>query len=335
MSVSRRNFLKLTGGGALVGTAADTAQARPNKEPLPNAVGMLYDATLCIGCKACMVGCKQANGMPIETTLQQPMWDSPPDISDKTLNNIKVYRHGSAEVKDREIDGFSFVKRHCMHCVDAVCVSVCPVNAMRKDHETGVVTHHPEVCIGCRYCVFACPYNVPAYEFDNPLGQIQKCQFCDHRLKEGKLPGCVETCPTGASLFGTREEVLAEAQRRLAMRPGEEYEFPMNTVNSPHRHVAKIKEYQNHIFGEKEGGGTQVFMLAGVPFAKLGMPELPEKSAASRSEGVQHTLYKGLALPLLLFAGLLYATRKTVGKGHDDGHGEQPAESKDQGWKAP
>lgn len=320
MGVSRRNFLKLAGSSALVSTAAATVdvEARPNKKPAPQAVGMLYDATICIGCKACVAGCKEANNMPVDSMTEPPIWDTPLDISDKTLNVIEVYKNGSAEVKDREVDGYSFMKRHCMHCVDAVCVSVCPVSAMRKNPITGVVTHHPEVCIGCRYCSFACPFNVPAYEFDNPLGQIQKCQFCDHRLVEGKLPGCVEACPTGASLFGSYEDILAEAKRRLSMRPGEEYEYPLNTVDSPHRHVATVKEYEDHMYGDAdEGGGTQVVVLSGVPFTKLGLPDLPEKSAASRSESVQHTLYKGMIAPALLFAGLLYITRKHTQNMHE------------------
>jgi len=315
MSLNRRNFLKLTGGAAVLG-AAGTAEARPNKEPSPDAVGMLYDATICIGCKACMAGCKEANDMPIDSNLaepgQPPIWDTPVDISDKTLNIIKVYKQGAAEVKDREFNGFSFIKRHCMHCVDASCISVCPVNAMRKNPVTGVVTYHPEVCIGCRYCAFACPFNVPAYEFEKPLGQIRKCQFCDHRLKQGQLPGCVEHCPTGASLFGSRTQILEEARRRLSMRPGEEYEYPMQTVDSPHKHVATVKQYQNHIYGEKEGGGTQVMMLAAVPYEKLGLPNLPEKSAASRSETVQHAVYRGFMAPTLLLIFLLYITSKTV-----------------------
>jgi Fe-S-cluster-containing dehydrogenase component len=277
---------------------------------------MLYDATLCVGCKACVAGCKAVNNMPVESASAQPIWDTPLDISDKTLNVIKVYKHGTAAVKDREVDGFSFIKRHCMHCVDAVCVSVCPVNAMRKDSRTGVVTYHPDVCIGCRYCAFACPYNVPAFEFENPFGQIHKCQFCDHRLKAGKLPGCVESCPTGATLFGSRQEIMAEAKRRLAMRPGEHYSYPMNTVDSVHRHEAVVPHYQEHIYGEKEGGGTQVVMLAGVPFDKLGLPALPDQSAASRSESVQHTIYKNMIAPVLLFAGLLYAAHRTAGPSH-------------------
>jgi Fe-S-cluster-containing dehydrogenase component len=124
-------------------------------EPPPKAVGMLYDATICIGCKACMVGCKEANGMPVDSEMENPIWDSPVDLSPKTLNIIKAYRSGNAEVKDREVDGYSFIKRHCMHCVDPVCVSVCPVTALIKDPEIGVVRYDADVCIGCRYCVYA------------------------------------------------------------------------------------------------------------------------------------------------------------------------------------
>ncbi len=316
MTIKRRDFLKLSGGSAALLGTAGVVEARLNKEPSPDAVGMLYDSTICIGCKACMVGCKEANGMPVDNNLvaddQPVVWDTPRDISARTLNIIKVYKNGAAEVKDRPINGFAFIKRHCMHCVDASCVSVCPVNAMQQDPVSGVVTYHPEVCIGCRYCAFACPYNVPAYEFDKAFGQIRKCQFCDHRLKQGQLPGCVEHCPTGASLFGTRKEILEEANRRLGMRPGEEYAYPMGTVNSGHWHVATVKPYVKRIYGVKEGGGTQVVMLSAVPFEQLGLPDLPEVSAASRSETVQHSVYKNFMAPSLLLLFLLYITRKTI-----------------------
>ncbi|RKZ37047.1 MAG: hydrogenase 2 protein HybA, partial [Gammaproteobacteria bacterium] len=117
--MKRRNFLKITGGGAVAGAAVPmAAEARPNLEVPADAVGMLYDATLCIGCKACMVQCKKVNGMPPETSPEGDNWDAAKDLSGKTLNVIKAYQHGTAEVKDRETNGFSFVKRHCMHCVD-------------------------------------------------------------------------------------------------------------------------------------------------------------------------------------------------------------------------
>jgi Fe-S-cluster-containing dehydrogenase component len=311
--MNRRDFLKAAGGTALA-AASGAAVGRDNLPVLPNAVGMLYDSTLCIGCKACVAACKDANGMPAEGEL----WDWAVDLSPKTLNVIKAYTDGSADHKDRESDGYAFVKRHCMHCVDAGCVSVCPVNAMRKDPQTGIVSHHPEACIGCRYCVQACPYNVPKYELDKAFGQIQKCQFCNHRLREGKVPACVEVCPTGASLFGTRRELLEEAKRRTALKPGEIYNYPRITLDAPHRHEKPAPVYRSHIFGEKEGGGTQVMHIAAVPFEKLGLPTLPELSYAARSETVQHTLYSGMVLPGVLLAGLLYAAKRST-KDHDDG----------------
>jgi Fe-S-cluster-containing dehydrogenase component len=338
--MKRRDFLKAAGGGALVAaTASGTAEARPNKEPPANAVGMLYDSTLCVGCQACMSECKRINGMPPEQTLVDDMWDSPADLSGETLNIIKLYRDGDGSVKDRETDGFAFVKRHCQHCIYAGCVSVCPVSAMRKDEKTGIVTHHEDVCIGCRYCVYACPYNVPKYEFSKVDGQIRKCQFCNQtdvsRIDNGQLPGCVESCPTGASLFGTYQDLKAEAEKRVALKPGEAYVYPRGMLNPgsggytqpglpPHEKPAPA--YQPEVFGDADdSGGTQVLHIAGVPFQKLGLPDLPERSFAARSETVQHTIYGGAVLPLAALAGLAYAARRsTVGK--EDGEGSKGGE---------
>ena len=318
MSIKRRDFLKAAVTGSAAVALPATAEARSNLEIPPNAVGMLYDATLCIGCKACMVGCKEANDMPVENADASPIWDVASDTSGKTLNIIKLYKNGTAEVKDREIDGFSFVKRHRMHCVDPGCISVCPTTAMRKDPDTGVVTHHPEACIGCRYCVWACPYNVPKWDFEEAFGRINKCEFCNHRLVEGKLPGCVEHCPTGASLFGTREQMLEEAHRRLALEPGSTYQYARNTLDDPNRHEATVPHYVDRVYGETQGGGTQVLVLAGVPFEDLDLPNIPERSFASLSETIQHTVYKGMVAPLALLGGLMFVSRRRLGKEDDE-----------------
>ena len=324
--LSRRQLLTNGCVGVAV-TAAPTeafAIARPPKEISPVAVGMLYDSTLCIGCKACVAACKTANEMPVEippdlNNWNEHTWDSAEDLSGRTLNVIKVYRNGTAEKKDREVDGFAFVKRHCLHCVDPSCVSVCPVGAMQKDPVTGIVSHDPDVCIGCRYCVYACPFGVPQYDFNNPFGKIAKCQFCRHLQKDGKVPACCDVCPTGASLFGNVKDLEQETARRLSATPGTPYQFPRGRLgdNRP-PNPATIPNYVKAIYGEHEGGGTQVRYIAGIPFQQLGLPSVPWQAPAALSEGVQHTIYQWLIAPIIAFAGLAVLVRRRVNGAHDD-----------------
>jgi ferredoxin len=188
---------------------------------------------------------------------------------------------------------------------------------MRKDPLTGIVTHHPDACIGCRYCIYSCPFNVPKFELDKAFGgELKKCELCNHRLADGKLPACVEVCPTGAAIFGTRGDLVAEARRRLDGQPGTDFDYPLMTPDSTHRHVKKLPTYQREIYGERELGGTQVMYLAAVPFDKLGLPELPERSYASISEGLQHTIYKNMALPALSFGALMFLVRRNSKRLH-------------------
>ncbi|HUI94168.1 MAG TPA: hydrogenase 2 operon protein HybA [Xanthobacteraceae bacterium] len=324
--VDRRDFLT---GAALAGATAvapseASAIARPPRERLPQAVGMLYDSALCIGCKACVSACKAANDMPPEvpanlTGWNENTWDTAEDLSGRTLNVIKVYRNGAAQQKDHEIDGFAFVKRHCLHCVDPSCVSVCPVAAMRKDPVTGVVSYDPDACIGCRYCVYACPFGVPQYDFNNPFGKIAKCQFCNHLQKQGKIPACCDVCPTGASLFGKVADLSQEIERRLTAAPGSAYAFPRGRLGDDRPpNQATVPTYVKAVYGEHEVGGTQVRYLAGIPFAKLGLPTLPSQSPASLSEGVQHAVYQWLIAPLVAFAGLVWLVHRRTARNHHD-----------------
>ncbi|MFZ5776428.1 MAG: hydrogenase 2 operon protein HybA [Thermodesulfobacteriota bacterium] len=308
MAMRRRDFLKGAAAGGLLLAAADPAQARqPRKELPPKAVGILYDSTLCIGCKACVHACKQANNMPpVHRPGEEPLWDNPDDLSSRTLNIIK--RYGEDGAKDTE-GGFAFIKRHCMHCIDPACVSCCPASALTKNPETGVVTYNKKACIGCRYCQIACPYNIPKFQWESPFPEIVKCQLCSHLLTKGEISACCNVCPTGASLFGPVEQLRAEAKRRLGMKAGEYHEFPVGRIDGGQTQQHQAGAYVEHVYGEHELGGTQVLYLAGVPFSRLGLPELPADSYVALADGIQYAIYKGMVYPLVVLGGLIYIIR--------------------------
>lgn len=353
MDINRRNFLTGAAAGGVAAAAGcmagapDAKAAAPASAPAlpPNALGLLYDSTLCVGCQSCVAACKRANDMPVERTGDQigwngnrlgdtvtapvpnpatpPTWDTPKDLSAKTLNIIKVYQNGTSAQKDVEINGFAFVKRQCLHCLEPSCVSACPVSANLKDPDTGIVKHDPDRCIGCRYCVFACPFGVPKYEYDNAYGRIQKCTLCQHRLAKGEMPACADVCPTGATLFGRTEDLRKEAGRRIALNPGEVTLYPRGDVSgrlggARPGHEAPVKAYQKHVYGADELGGTQVLYLSAVGFDKLGLPtDVPKQSYASASEGIQHTLYKYMAAPAALLGILTMLAYRSAGKAED------------------
>lgn len=323
--MKRRNFFQASLGAAGAALVSTSVQARPNLEPAPQAVGMLFDSTLCVGCKACVSKCKEVNGMPPLPMGNEVHADFALDLSPQTLNVIKVYKDGAAAQKDREQNGFAFEKRSCMHCVDPGCVSVCPVSSLTRDPLTGIVNYNPDVCIGCRTCMTGCPYNVPQYDYNNPLGQIHKCQMCNQkgveRISKGGMTGCAEACPTGATLFGSRAALLEEAKRRIALKPGQVYNYPRGDVRKPDSfHEKVVPQYQNHVWGEKEAGGTNVMHLSAIPYDKLGMPPLGERSAASISEGVQSTIYSYMALPAMALGGLSWIVKRNTEVAN---HGEE------------
>ncbi len=281
MAINRRDFLKVSAGsGLLLASNVSLADAAPKPLP-PDAVGILYDATLCIGCKSCMVNCKKYNSMPGGALYDEDrgvpyeyspdrIYDAPANLSSKTLNIIKAYTDGTGENKDQAENGFSFVKNHCLHCVDPACVSVCPVAALVKDPKTGVVSYNAKKCIGCRYCQVACPFNIPKFEWEKASPKIVKCQLCHHRYAEGKYAACCEFCPTGASIFGKVVDLQEEAKKRLTLKPGDEYAYPVQRVDSDKTLIQKVPHYTEKVYGLTEAGGTQYLLMAGVPFDKLG-----------------------------------------------------------------
>ena len=242
MSLNRRKFIKLAGlglGGALLAPQVVLASGEVDAE---NGVAMLYDTTKCIGCRACQNACKGWNGNPAERD-STGLYDAPMELSADTWTLIQLYE-GNGER--------SFVKLQCMHCLEPACVSACPVHALEKTDE-GPVTYNPTRCIGCRYCMVACPFGVPRFEWEEVLPQVAKCTFCNDRLAVGSGPACAEACPTGALIWGRRGELLTEAKGRIADSPG---------------------KYEDHVYGEDDVGGTSVLYLSHVAFENLGFPEL-------------------------------------------------------------
>jgi len=239
-----------------------------------DAVGLLYDTTKCIGCKACMAACREANGLEPDTaSYGDGKYHAPVDLSERAKTVIKLYDDGSQS---------SFMKAQCMHCIDPACASACMLGAFKK-REYGIVTYDVSQCIGCRYCEVACPYNVPKFEWSKAAPRMVKCELCNHRLAKGQQPACTEVCPRKAVIFGKREDLLREAHRRLAESPN---------------------IYVQRVYGEHEGCGTQCLYVSHVPFDKVGLPALGEESTPMLQRTIQHSIYKGFAAPVALY-GLL------------------------------
>jgi formate dehydrogenase iron-sulfur subunit len=193
---------------------------------------LLYDATLCIGCKQCEQACAEQNKLPYDDSVAAEQRQSD---------------HKYTVVLTK---GDKFMRRLCMNCEDPACASVCPVGALRKT-AAGPVTYDADRCMGCRYCMVACPFGVPKYEWSKVLPKVQKCTMCPDRVAQGRPTACTEICPTGATKFGERDELINEAQTRIRENPA---------------------GYVHHIYGLNEVGGTSVLLLSSVPFEEFGYP---------------------------------------------------------------
>jgi len=292
---SRRDFLKLLSMGGAGLLACSTEGGASTGTTVNNeAIGMLYDATRCVGCKACMAACKRVNGDYGSLSYEKAkfdsdgLWDAPADLSGSTRTLIKLFKESDSR--------WSYIKYSCMHCQKPSCVSVCPVSAMTKDRITGVVDYNKDTCIGCRYCQVACAFNIPKFQWDKSIPQIVKCDLCvKTNLREKGITACAEVCPVGAIKFGKRRELLQDAKTRLQENPG---------------------KYLAHIYGEHEAGGTNHLYLAAMPFNKLGLPELKPEAPAEFSEKIQHTIYKGFIAPVALYSALCFVAVKNM-KNHD------------------
>ncbi len=205
-------------------------------------IAILTDVTKCIGCFQCVDACAQVNNL--EPDIPAPQ-DSTDGLSARRWTTILEQPAGH------------YVRKQCRHCLEPACVSACPVGAMRKTAE-GPVIYDSSICLGCRYCMMACPYGIPRYQWHSLAPVVRKCTFCYERLQAGKLPACVEICPEQATIFGERDELLAEAHGRLQAEPD---------------------KYVQQVYGEYEVGGTSVLYVSDVPLDFLGYRGSPGQEA--------------------------------------------------------
>ncbi|MBI3983259.1 MAG: 4Fe-4S dicluster domain-containing protein [Gemmatimonadetes bacterium] len=240
--IDRRELLKtlcVAGGAAVVGKNLSAEQ--PAAGPAREAMGVLVDTTKCIGCRMCEFSCADAHK---DAGLEFP---EDVDFTAERATSEKQWTVVNRYETDR---GQVYAKKQCLHCLQPACASACLTRAMHKT-PAGPVAWTANKCMGCRFCMVSCPFDMPKFEYDSAVPRIQKCVLCWERLEEGKQPACVESCPSGALSFGPRAERLEEARRRIYAEPD---------------------KYVHHVYGEHEAGGTSWLYLASVPFEQIGLP---------------------------------------------------------------
>jgi len=291
MKLSRRGFLQVAGiaGTAALGLKAKRAAAQSLDERGENECAMLVDTTLCAGCRACEAACAESNGLPAPNE----------DI------DIKSVRRDTAPGAFTVVNGFAgeghdgadrFAKRQCMHCIEPACASACPVRALDKQ-PSGPVIYRGERCMGCRYCMVACPFEIPKYQYDQLAPLVRKCTFCAKRQAAGKKPACAEACPTGALMFGKRGALLEMAKGRIYRNPD---------------------QYLHHVYGEHEAGGTDWMYVSDVPFQKLNFPAVRDEPYPDKVQGALGAPPFVMTLWPPLLMGLYAFSKRREGKKADE-----------------
>ncbi|MBZ0204350.1 MAG: 4Fe-4S dicluster domain-containing protein [Ignavibacteria bacterium] len=304
-NLNRRNFLKTAAIGISAGAIGTTSINSADKPLLEDRLGILVDTDVCVGCRHCEWACRTAHNLPTEDL--QSYSDSSvfssyrrPDC--KSLTVVNEFENE----KDPLLP--IYVKVQCMHCEKPACVSACIVGALTKQ-EDGSVVWDDDKCIGCRYCMVACQFQIPTYDYDKAIDpHIWKCDLCSERRKKGELPACVEICPNEALVFGKRTEVLRIAKDRIRRKPD---------------------VYVEHIYGENEIGGTSWMYIASKNFDKLKMPPLGVNTAPGISEAIQHGIFAYFVPPVALFAllgTLMWVNKKK--KSEPGENGDEKVEDK-------
>lgn len=300
MKIKRRDFLKLTAAAstALLPISAMASENEPQVD-IGNTYGVLVDTTVCIGCRKCEAACNQANNLPHQDKSAfeaKSVFNTHRRPTDAAYTVINTFADPAAPEKPY------YMKIQCMHCVDPACASACIVGALKKSRQ-GPVIYDAWKCMGCRYCMVACPFQIPAYEYSNPYApQVRKCNFCFKRItEEGKKPACVDSCPNEALTFDTRHNLIELAHGRIKQTPG---------------------KYFDHVYGEHEIGGTSWMYIAGIDFINSELPKLDNEPIPEYTEKIQHGIFKSFVPPLALYGLLALAMHSLKGDGGKGGHHE-------------
>jgi len=276
--MDRRAFIQSVGLASTSLVAVSSGRA-DEEEPRKEFVAVLVDTTRCVGCRSCEFACAEAHGFP------------EPDVDEAVMDRQREPSVTQWSVVNRfeKDDDAIFVKKQCMHCNQPACASACLTKAMLKT-EDGPVIWREDKCMGCRFCMISCPFDIPKFEYDSPVPKIQKCSLCSDRVGEGGVPACVEACPMEALSFGTRSELIQEANRRISQNPD---------------------TYVPHIYGEHEAGGTGYLYLSRVPFEQVGFrPDLDTTSYPELSKDYLYAVPIVLTLWPAFLLALSNATKK-------------------------
>lgn len=284
MSINRRFFIK-----ASLASLAPLCLGAEEEKPAGGEslhVGCLVDTTLCIGCRQCEAACNRRNKLarPDNSFNDRTVFRNKRRPTREAYTVVNQYP-GSPSPNQKSVQN-THCKVQCMHCLTPACVSACVVGAMVKLND-GSVVYNKGICLGCRYCMVACPFEIPAYEYDDPITpRVRKCVFCaEYKKKKGADPACAAACPTEALVFGKRKDLLTLARHRIKERPD---------------------RYLDHIYGENEAGGTSWLYLTGRPAPEIDLPKVPAGSPALITESIQHGIFKYGIIPIAAY-GLLSA----------------------------
>ncbi len=285
MGLDRRGFMKTLGIAGLTLAVGHESQAKPKEEESVEFYGMLYDSARCVGCQSCEVACAEAHGFPASTDELLAGVERKTNETRRTV--INAYTTPIGEV---------YRKTQCFHCNEPACGAACLTQAMHKTHE-GAVIWRGSKCMGCRYCMVSCPFDIPKFEYHSANPKIEKCDMCYDRQKEGKLPVCVENCPGDALMFGPRRELIKEARKRIHENPD---------------------MYYDHIYGEHEAGGTGFLQLSPVPFEELGWNvKIQTSSYPELSKGFLYSVPTIFVLWPAVLLGIHEATKTNKSKDED------------------